>query len=221
MAPTDHISTPVEYCRPPSRISGDRYHRVTTTWMLIQHCNWLLNSLHVYMFSKELQMLLQDRNQPIWGYHLDRSTNFVVSNLDVKFDDCDNIWHLQPFVPWISLPCLYPIQVSAYLVNLLEEPCLDLHLRQGELPYISWDPDQGIRRPGRVCDHQHVQYSRVARYSGRSFLWGGRSLELLYLEHLHLQPPVESSSMLQSFHHFVDHEPCKQHHKCLYIVRWQ
>jgi hypothetical protein len=30
MAPIDHISTPVEYCRPPSRISGERYHSVTT-----------------------------------------------------------------------------------------------------------------------------------------------------------------------------------------------
>lgn len=30
MQPTDHMSTPVEYCRPPSRISGDRYHSVTT-----------------------------------------------------------------------------------------------------------------------------------------------------------------------------------------------
>jgi len=30
MAPTDHISTPVEYCRPPRRISGARYHSVTT-----------------------------------------------------------------------------------------------------------------------------------------------------------------------------------------------
>lgn len=30
IAPTDHISTPVEYCRPPSRISGERYHSVTT-----------------------------------------------------------------------------------------------------------------------------------------------------------------------------------------------
>ena len=28
--PTDHMSTPVEYWRPPSRISGERYHRVTT-----------------------------------------------------------------------------------------------------------------------------------------------------------------------------------------------
>ena len=30
IAPIDHMSTPVEYCRPPSRISGDRYHSVTT-----------------------------------------------------------------------------------------------------------------------------------------------------------------------------------------------
>lgn len=30
MQPTDHMSTPVEYCRPPRRISGDRYHNVTT-----------------------------------------------------------------------------------------------------------------------------------------------------------------------------------------------
>jgi hypothetical protein len=30
MQPTDHMSTPVEYCRPPSRISGERYHSVTT-----------------------------------------------------------------------------------------------------------------------------------------------------------------------------------------------
>ena len=30
MQPTDHISTPVEYCRPPRRISGARYQSVTT-----------------------------------------------------------------------------------------------------------------------------------------------------------------------------------------------
>lgn len=30
MQPIDHMSTPVEYCRPPSRISGARYHNVTT-----------------------------------------------------------------------------------------------------------------------------------------------------------------------------------------------
>lgn len=30
MQPTDHMSTPVEYCRPPRRISGARYHSVTT-----------------------------------------------------------------------------------------------------------------------------------------------------------------------------------------------
>jgi hypothetical protein len=30
MHPTDHMSTPVEYCRPPSKISGERYHSVTT-----------------------------------------------------------------------------------------------------------------------------------------------------------------------------------------------
>jgi len=30
MQPTDHMSTPVEYCRPPRRISGARYHNVTT-----------------------------------------------------------------------------------------------------------------------------------------------------------------------------------------------
>jgi hypothetical protein len=31
MQPTDHMSTPVEYWRPPSRISGERYQRVTTS----------------------------------------------------------------------------------------------------------------------------------------------------------------------------------------------
>jgi hypothetical protein len=31
MAPTDHMSTPVEYCLPPKRISGARYHNVTTS----------------------------------------------------------------------------------------------------------------------------------------------------------------------------------------------
>jgi hypothetical protein len=35
MQPTDHMSTPVEYCRPPSRISGERYQSVTT-YMLRQ-----------------------------------------------------------------------------------------------------------------------------------------------------------------------------------------
>ena len=30
MQPTDHMSTPVEYCLPPRRISGARYQRVTT-----------------------------------------------------------------------------------------------------------------------------------------------------------------------------------------------
>lgn len=30
MQPTDHMSTPVEYCRPPRRISGARYQSVTT-----------------------------------------------------------------------------------------------------------------------------------------------------------------------------------------------
>lgn len=31
MVPTDHISTPVEYCLPPSKTSGARYHSVTTS----------------------------------------------------------------------------------------------------------------------------------------------------------------------------------------------
>ena len=30
MQPIDHMSTPVEYCLPPKRISGDLYHKVTT-----------------------------------------------------------------------------------------------------------------------------------------------------------------------------------------------
>lgn len=34
--PTDHMSTPVEYCRPPRRISGARYHSVTT-YVLISY----------------------------------------------------------------------------------------------------------------------------------------------------------------------------------------
>jgi hypothetical protein len=33
MQPTDHMSTPVEYWRPPRRISGARYHKVTTSWV--------------------------------------------------------------------------------------------------------------------------------------------------------------------------------------------
>lgn len=33
MQPTDHMSTPVEYWRPPSRISGERYQSVTTSWV--------------------------------------------------------------------------------------------------------------------------------------------------------------------------------------------
>src|SRR5580692_12459134 len=37
MQPTDHISTPVEYCRPPSKISGARYHSVTTYYVLTKH----------------------------------------------------------------------------------------------------------------------------------------------------------------------------------------
>lgn len=36
IAPTDHISTPVEYWRPPKRISGERYHNVTT-WSQISN----------------------------------------------------------------------------------------------------------------------------------------------------------------------------------------
>jgi hypothetical protein len=32
MQPTLHISTPVLYCFPPRRISGERYQRVTTWW---------------------------------------------------------------------------------------------------------------------------------------------------------------------------------------------
>ena len=35
MQPIDHMSTPVEYCRPPRRISGARYHSVTT-WLVHQ-----------------------------------------------------------------------------------------------------------------------------------------------------------------------------------------
>jgi hypothetical protein len=47
--PTDHMSTPVEYCRPPRRISGDRYHRVTTcttldkTLGLVQQARYLVS----------------------------------------------------------------------------------------------------------------------------------------------------------------------------------
>lgn len=33
--PTDHMSTPVEYWRPPSRISGARYQSVTTCSTLV------------------------------------------------------------------------------------------------------------------------------------------------------------------------------------------
>lgn len=35
MTPTDHMSTPVEYWRPPRRISGARYHSVTTSWVYV------------------------------------------------------------------------------------------------------------------------------------------------------------------------------------------
>ena len=38
MQPIDHMSTPVEYCRPPRRISGARYHRVTTYLELVINC---------------------------------------------------------------------------------------------------------------------------------------------------------------------------------------
>lgn len=33
MQPMDHMSTPVEYCLPPSKTSGARYQRVTTSWV--------------------------------------------------------------------------------------------------------------------------------------------------------------------------------------------
>jgi len=33
MHPVDHKSTPSEYCFWPRRISGQRYQRVTTSWV--------------------------------------------------------------------------------------------------------------------------------------------------------------------------------------------
>ena len=70
MQPMDHISTPVEYCRPPSRISGALYHSVTTyTHVKIEFIVREVGLLpREYRFSVVHQRLLQDQSPQALDY---------------------------------------------------------------------------------------------------------------------------------------------------------
>ena len=93
MQPTDHMSTPVEYCRPPSKISGDLYHRVTT-WKNISSTHVTIIDLsepHVCMSAEEHQKHGPNRNLPTLGSRLYRSTDFVASSHDGVLGGYGNI----------------------------------------------------------------------------------------------------------------------------------
>src|SRR5207244_3973984 len=64
MQPTDHISTPVEYWRPPSRISGERYHSVTTSRLSAGNMRLRAHLLRGCRCAEEHQMHEQGQSRP-------------------------------------------------------------------------------------------------------------------------------------------------------------